>query len=184
MNGPSRFFALVALTAAACHHAPPPTTTANLQCITPPAVARDTAYGNRRTDTALSAAERDALIQESRAYRAAWQARGITHYRVRIAVGCFCPWPQTPRLLEVRDGHAVALLDTLGRRAGALREPWSPYTVEGLFDAVEQTARRDDAMSVRYDACLGYPTMIRGDQRLGLPDDWFWVSATDLAPRP
>ena len=30
---------------------------------------------------------------------------------------------------------------------------------------------------VTYEARLDYPTYIRGDARLGLPDDWFWVRA-------
>jgi hypothetical protein len=24
---------------------------------------------------------------------------------------------------------------------------------------------------------VGYPSTIRGDTKLGLPDDWFWVTA-------
>ena len=38
-------------------------------------------------------------------------------------------------------------------------------------------ARRDDILEVTYDARLDYPTYIRGDAKLGLPDDWFWVRA-------
>jgi len=32
-------------------------------------------------------------------------------------------------------------------------------------------------VEVGYEACLGYPRTIRGDAKLGLPDDWFWVTA-------
>ena len=135
------------------------------------------------TGDAPSAAQRDTLLAEARARRAAWRARGITDYRIRVAVGCFCPWPSDPRVLDVRDGKAVALLDTLGRPEGKLREPWAPNTVEGMFDYIEQSARSADVLTVRYDACLGYPTEIRGDQKLGQVDDWFWVKATGLAPR-
>jgi uncharacterized protein DUF6174 len=107
----------------------------------------------------------------------------MMNYRIRVTAGCFCPWPQQPRLLEVRDGKAVALLDTTGRPAGVLREPWAPYTVEGMFDFLEQSVRRADVVSVRYDSYFGYPTEIRGDQKLGRFDDWFWVTATKLTPR-
>jgi hypothetical protein len=169
--------------ALACHHAAPERVAVEFQpqsCTG----ARDTARPPlRATGHALSTAQRDTLLAEARAGRAAWRARGITDYRIRVAVGCFCPWPSDPRVLDVRGGKAVALLDTLGRPAGKLREPWAPNTVEGLFDYIEQAARSADVVAVRYDACLGYPTDIRGDQKVGLPDDWFWVKAMELTPR-
>ncbi len=59
---------------------------------------------------------------------------------------------------------------------------WSLYTVEGLFDAVVQTVRRSDVLDVAYDAQYGYPAMMRGDAKVGLPDDWFWVRASRLTP--
>lgn len=166
---------VVAALAVACHAAPAPEP--------PPVVTvRDTVPTVRRVrpDTALSAAEREALVHEVQVRRAAWRARGITDYSIRIAVGCFCPWPSTPAILEVKRGVAHALRDTLGRRFGALREPWSTYTVEGLFDSVEQSAQRSDVVEVTYDALLGYPTYIRGTGRLGLPDNWFWIRASQL----
>jgi hypothetical protein len=117
------------------------------------------------------------IVGEAQTRRAAWRARGIADYRIRVSVGCFCPWPKTPAILDVRRGVAVALLDTTGRAFGALREPWSIYTVEGLFDAVEQGARRNDVIEVTYDARFGYPTLISGDAKRGRVDDWFWVRA-------
>jgi len=75
------------------------------------------------------------------------------------------------------------LLDTVGRPAGPLIEPWAPNTVEGLFDFIEQAGRRADVLTVRYDRCLDYPTEIRGDQKVGLPDDWFSTKAGNLTPR-
>jgi len=86
-------------------------------------------------------------------------------------------------VLEVRGGKAVALLDTVGQPAGPLIEPWAPNTVEGLFDFIEQAGRAADVLTVGYDRCLDYPTEIRGDQRVGLPDDWFWTKASNLTPR-
>ena len=161
----------------ACHAAPPPASP-------PPTVVtvRDTAPPPRRvrTDTALSAAEREAIVREVQVRRAAWRARGITDYSIRVAVGCFCPWPSTPAILEVKGGVPRALRDTLGHPFGALREPWSAYTVEGLFDTVEQSAQRSDVVEVTYDDLLGYPAYIRGTGKLGLPDNWFWVRASQL----
>jgi hypothetical protein len=166
----------------ACHGAPPPppfppVVTVVVDTATRPPTRRV------RSDTALSAAERDALVREAQTRRAAWRALGITDYRLRVAVGCFCPWRDTPAVVEVRGGVAVGLRDTSGRGFGKLREPWSLYTVETLFDAVEQGARRNDLFEVTYDPRYGYPTYMHGDARLGLPDDWFWVRATELTPR-
>ena len=67
--------------------------------------------------------------------------------------------------------------------AGPLIEPWAPNTVEGMFDFIEQAARSADLLAVRYDRTLDYPTEIRGDQRAGLPDDWFWTTAGNVTPR-
>ena len=124
------------------------------------------------------------MLREVATRRAAWRARHISDYQIVIAVGCFCPWPSHPAIVEVRGGVPVALRDTLGRPLGAVREPWSLYTVEGLFDAVEQSARRDDVVEVAYDPRYDYPAQLRGDSKLGLPDDWFWVKASRLTPNP
>ena len=180
-----RWFAFAVLVAA-CHHAAPDWVDAPVE-VPPPSLVRDTTPTIRRvvrSDTALSAAERDSIVREVQARRAAWRARGIADYRIRVTVGCFCPWPQTPAILEVKGGVVAALRDTTGRAFGKVREPWSNYTVEGLFDAVEQGARRVDVLEVTYDGRFGYPTYISSDAKLGLPDDWFWVRATHLVPRP
>ena len=136
----------------------------------------------RERSGALTPAERDSLVRELEVHRDAWRARHIDDYRIQIAAGCFCPWPSNPAILEVRGGVAVALRDTTGKSMGAPREPWSAYTVEGLFDVVAQTARRSDVVQVAYDPQYGYPAMIRGDSKVGLPDDWFWVKASRLTP--
>jgi Family of unknown function (DUF6174) len=136
----------------------------------------------RERSGALTPAERDSLVRELEVHRDAWRARHIDDYRIQIAAGCFCPWPSSPAILEVRGGVAVALRDTTGKSMGAPREPWSAYTVEGLFDVVAQTARRSDVVQVAYDPQYGYPAMIRGDSKVGLPDDWFWVKASRLTP--
>jgi hypothetical protein len=131
----------------------------------------------------LSAAQRDSLLREVEIHRAAWQARRVTDYRIRVAFACFCPG-SPPAILEVRGGVPVALRDTAGRPVGPAHEPWSFYTVEGLFDAVATAARRDDVVEVRFDACFAYPAFIRGDANAGQVDDWYFVTATLLTPRP
>jgi len=173
----------VLITTLACHQAgiesQTQLQTQSLTCDAP--ASRDTVPPPpRATNQPMSAAQRDAIVAQVRAHRDAWLARRINHYRVRVSVGCFCPWPQAERVLEVRDGKAVALFDTLGHRAGELREPWSTQTIEAAFDNVEQTARRVDVLAVRYDACLGFVAETRGDSKLGLPDDWFWTRVSHL----
>jgi len=135
----------------------------------------------RSATGALTQAERDSLVRELEVHRDAWRARHIVDYQIQVAAGCFCPWPSNPAILEVRSGVAVALRDTSGKAMGAPREPWSVYTVEGLFDAVEQSARRSDVLEVAYDPQYGYPAMIRGTGKVG-PDNWFWIKASRLTP--
>lgn len=137
----------------------------------------------RQATGALTQVERDSMLREMMAHREAWRARRITDYRIVVAVGCFCPWPANPLILDVRGGKITQLLDTLGKPAGPVREPWSLYTVDALFDAVEQGLRRDDVIAVAYDPHYDYPASLRGDAKVGLPDDWFWVKASRLTPR-
>jgi uncharacterized protein DUF6174 len=136
----------------------------------------------RHSTGALTQAERDSLLRELDVHRDAWRARRIGDYQIQVAAGCFCPWPSSPAILEVRSGAAVALRDTTGKSMGAPREPWSLYTVEGLFDALAQGARRSDVVEVAYDPQYGYPAMIRGVGKVGFPDNWFWVKASRLTP--
>jgi hypothetical protein len=166
---------------AACHHASVERADAPAEPVVGDST-RPSIPTVERAPGALSAAERDSIVREVQARRAAWRARGITNYSIRVAVGCFCPWPGNPAILEVRGGVAQALRDTTGCPMGPLREPWSAYTVEALFDFVEQAARTHDVVSVTYDASFGYPTSLRGDAKLGQVDDWYWVRASQLTP--
>jgi len=157
---------------AACRHAPAPSLEPDTHVI----------LRQRESHGALTQGQRDSLLVELAARRAAWRAQHISTYRLQVAAGCFCPWPQTPAILDVHNGVIVALRDTSGKSLGAVREPWSAYTVEGLFDAVEQGVQHSDVLEVVYDPRYGYPAQIRGDATLGLPDDWFWVKASRLTP--
>jgi hypothetical protein len=136
----------------------------------------------RQSTGALTQAERDSLVREFEVHRAAWRARQLGDYQIEVAAGCFCPWPGNPAILDVRSGVVVALRDTSGKSMGKPREPWSLYTVEGLFDAVERGVRGSDVLEVAYDPLYGYPALIRGVGKVGLPDNWFWVKASRLTP--
>jgi hypothetical protein len=84
-------------------------------------------------------------------------------------------------MLEVRRGVVVSIRDAAGKN-GPPREPWSPYTVEGLFAAVEDGTRRYDVIEVAWDSLDAYPATIRVDAKVGLPDDWFVITASQLTP--
>ena len=168
---------LIALVAACHSHAPPPPPP-------PPRVVviRESPPVRRNLSSPLTAAARDSLLREAQGHRAAWRARGITAYRMRVAVGCFCPWSSTPAVLEVRGGKAVALFDLAGKPFGAVREPWSSHTVDAMFDMIERAGRDYDVIEATYDSTFDYPTAISGDAHARLPDDWFWVTASHLTP--
>ena len=119
--------------------------------------------------------DRDSLLREVQTRRAAWRARGITDYRVRIATRCFCPF-SPPVILEVRAGVPVALRDSIGRPAGRPGEPYT-YTIERLFDLVERTGENGELVEVSYAAC-GYPASVGVDPK-GL-DNWYVVTADHL----
>jgi hypothetical protein len=160
----------------ACSANPPPPPPPRLE------PERRVVVRQRQTTGALTQAERDALLREVAARRDAWRARYINDYQLQVAVGCFCPWPSHPAILEVRGGVAVALRDTTGKSMGKPREPWSHYTIAGLFDAVESSARGSDVFEVAYDPQYDYPAMMSGVGKVGLPDNWFWVKASRLTP--
>ncbi len=168
---------LATVIAGACHPAPAPRDVevrsgwSTVACDTPSAPTF------RRTSGALGPAERDSLLRDLESRRAAWQARHVTAYRLRIVETCFCP-PAPPGVVEVRDGIVVAAFDTAGRSAPALVSRLSSYTVEGLFNVIERTLRSGELLEVSYDACLGFPTAIRGNMRN--VDSWFQIAAGPL----
>ncbi len=180
MTDPARLLAAFGALVAACHPGPPvrADAPAELQWTTPLSSACDTMSAAPHQGLGgLGVADRDSLVREVIARRAAWRARGITDYRVRIAMRCFCPF-SPPAILEVRGGIPVALRDTIGRLASnPPREPYA-YTIEGLFDLVERAARNDELVEVSYAPCLGYPTSVRVDPK-GL-DNWYWIIADHL----
>ena len=119
---------------------------------------------------------RDSLLRDVQVRRAAWRARGISNYRVRIGMRCFCPF-SPPTILEVRGGIPVALRDSMGRPASPPLQPHA-FTIEALFDLIERAAQDDELVEVSY-SCLGYPASIGVDPK-GL-DNWYSITADHLA---
>ncbi|HEV8304562.1 MAG TPA: DUF6174 domain-containing protein [Gemmatimonadales bacterium] len=168
---------LAGIVAAACHRTPAPRAVdvgpawATTACDTPAAPVFHATGGG------LSPAARDSILRDVETRRAAWRARHITHYRLRVSETCFCP-RSPPAVVEVREGMVVAAFDTAGRPAPSLRAHWSSYTVEDLFNVIERTARDGAVQEVGYDACLGYPSVIKGNMRH--VDTWFQIGAGPL----
>jgi len=91
--------------------------------------------------------------------RAAWIARGITNYRFRLRISCFCGGDITrPVIIEVRNG-AIATVRDVG--TGKPVSNTSPYpTVTGLFDAAIAERSRGGNVSVAYDRAVGIPVRL------------------------
>jgi Family of unknown function (DUF6174) len=66
--------------------------------------------------------------------------------------------------------------------AGGLTER-NDYSIDGLFELLEQVADRHDVVAVGFDDRWHYPEYISTDARVGLPDDWGIVEARGFRPR-
>jgi hypothetical protein len=114
--------------------------------------------------------QRDSLHGEVTRQREIWRAREARDYDFLLRSSCFCPGRQGWLLLEVRGSQVVRIRDTKGRPA-PLAE-YRHYSVDGLFDILDQQADRDDLVAVAFDDRWHYPVYVRTDVRLALPDDW------------
>jgi hypothetical protein len=91
-----------------------------------------------------------------------WRRRGAHHYRLRLALRCFCP-PEitTPVVIFVRSGHPLNAPSHLREAA----------TVTRLLRIVQSAIdERVSGLSVRYDS-RGVPRSIGIDSRRQLADD-------------
>ncbi len=112
--------------------------------------------------------------------RARWQEQGILDYEFQYRERCDCgSSPLRQARVEVRNGQVVSISET-GQPAGA--EPLSSFpTIEGLFDRIDAAIRDEAAaLSVTYDAQMGYPRVIIIDYDYGADHDEVTIDATDL----
>jgi hypothetical protein len=91
-----------------------------------------------------------------------WRRRGAHHYRLRLALRCFCPQEiTTPVVIFVRSGHPLNAPSHLRRAA----------TVTRLLRIVQSAIdERVSGLNVRYDS-RGVPRSIGIDSRRQLADD-------------
>jgi hypothetical protein len=91
-----------------------------------------------------------------------WRRRGAHHYRIRLALRCFCQRDiTTPVVIFVRNGHPLNAPSHLRRAATVTR---LLRTVQSAID------ERVSGLSVRYDS-RGVPRSIGIDTRRQIADD-------------
>ena len=96
-------------------------------------------------------------------------------------MACFCPDPQR-LLIEVRAGTVARVWDAAGRAVPITER--TNYSIDRLFDILDQHAERDDVVEVRFDLRWHFPAYIRTDVSLGHPDDWGVIDVRGLRPIP
>jgi hypothetical protein len=134
-----------------------------------------------RTFNLQTPGQRDSLHAEIKRHRELWQARGVRDYHFLLRIACFCPGQRGWVLLEVSSGKTVRSWDRSGKPV-ALPER-ERYSIDGLFDLLEQEADRDDVVAVAFEDHWHYPGYIRTDVRVGLPDDWGLIQVRGFRPR-
>ena len=96
------------------------------------------------------AGELDANLQK-------WQAQNISHYRMKVNIGCFCPFfDRMPVTAEVRDGQVISVTDSQGQPVAA-DDPIRSFgneplmTIEGVFVYAREALQTADKTDITYD---------------------------------
>lgn len=134
-----------------------------------------------RTFNLQTPGQRDSLHTEIRRQRELWAAGGARDYHFLLRASCFCPGQQGWVLLEVRDGKTVRGWDKRGKPVPLTAG--NTYSIDGLFDLLEQKADRDDVVEVDFEDRRHYPAFISSDARVGRPDDWGLLEVRGFRPR-
>lgn len=119
-----------------------------------------------------------------------WQDANITHYRIELTVGCFCPFrSQMPFTVEVQNDEVVSMVDVNGE-VFPLTDPMSEFilryaTIDRLFSELESDSVREaDKLTVTYDPTYGFPTEIGIDFIERAMDDELAVTISAFEPLP
>jgi hypothetical protein len=115
---------------------------------------------------------------------ARWAAAGLSDYRYRLQVGCFCPPPLTePVIVEVRGGAPSRITNAQSGVELPLKDFERYAGVPSLFELIRAAQQNGaDKLEVAYDAVLGYPTRISVDYVEQATDDELSLLMSDLAP--
>jgi uncharacterized protein DUF6174 len=122
--------------------------------------------------------QRDSLHAEIKRQREMWRAGGVREYHFLFRASCFCPGQEGWVLLQVRGGQAVRAWNRGGKPAPLTER--NHYSIDGLFDLLEQKADQDDV--VAFEDGWHHPVHIRSDRRVGLPDDWGILEVRGFRP--
>lgn len=119
-----------------------------------------------------------------------WQAQGISHYRMKVNIGCFCPFfDRMPVTVEVRDGQVLAVTDSQGQPVAA-DDPIRSFgnerlmTIDGVFDYAREAMKTADKTEVTYDAALGHPSQLIIDRIEMAIDDEMSVLISEFEVLP
>jgi FlaG/FlaF family flagellin (archaellin) len=119
-----------------------------------------------------------------------WQAQNISHYRMHVNIGCFCPFfDRMPVTVEVRDGQVLSVTDSQGQPVGA-DDPIRAFgneqlmTIEGVFAYAREALQTADKTEITYDPALGYPVSLNIDRiEMAIDDEMsVLISAFEVLP--
>lgn len=114
---------------------------------------------------------RDSLRAVIARQRDAWRALAVADYQMLVRAACFCPGGGSGwYTLEVRAGATARVWDARGTPAPVGQ--WTGYSIDRLFDLLEDAVGRNDGVGVRWDERWHFPAFVSTDYRRGLPDDW------------
>lgn len=113
--------------------------------------------------------------------RAQWRSQNIEDYRYVFQRSCFCgPEAREPALVNVRRGAIVSVEHVA---TGAPQDPVFYYTIEGLFDLLEDSIDQGAAsLNVTYDSALGYPTSAFIDRSEMIADEELGFQTSSMEP--
>jgi hypothetical protein len=129
-----------------------------------------------------------AQLKELAANSEKWQDLNITHYVMKVNIGCFCAFVyRMPVTVEVFKGTVISVVDNTGQNVPAddpIRtiEDSQLLTVEGLFAYAAEAIRTADRTKVSYDPLAGYPVSLSIDRIEQAMDDELAVQITELKP--
>jgi hypothetical protein len=119
-----------------------------------------------------------------------WQAQNVSHYRMKVNIGCFCPFfDRMPLTVEVRDGQVLSVTDSQGQPVAA-DDPIRSFgnqplmTIEGVFAYAREALQTADKTEITYDPGLGYPVSLNIDRIELAIDDEMSVLISDFEVLP
>lgn len=138
--------------------------------------------------TACSAASAATEVpSEFEGARQKWQDAGISHYRFKVAIGCFCIFTQDmPLIIEVQDGEVVSMEYQSGNEIDPSNlELFNRYaTVDAIFVELEKALVDADSVTVEYDETYGFPTQVSIDFDQQAADEEIYLTISDFEVLP